>query len=265
MYKLVAFDMDGTLLNSQKKISSKTIEAINKAIDAGKIVILNTGRCPAELKEYREVLPRLRYVNCVSGALVYDYEEERSIYESPLSEEEVKTLIQIGKETDEMVHLMGITSVVEKDKVPHMNDYYMGVYQPMYEEVTTKVDNIYDYYVGNPYSVHKLNIYHHSKAARYHTRKAIKESGLELEMKDSEATGLEMNGTGLKQLCHHLGISIEETIVVGDADNDKEALETAGFAVAMGNAKESIKEISDIIVSDNDHDGCAEVIENYLL
>lgn len=197
MYKLIAFDMDGTLLNSQKKISSKTIDAINKAIDAGKIVILNTGRCPAELKEYRKVLPRLRYVNCVSGALVYDYQEERSIYESPLSEEEVKTLIRIGKETDEMVHLMGITSVVEKDKVPHMNDYSMGVYQPMYEEVTTQVDNIYDYYVGNPYSVHKLNIYHHSKEARMHTRQAIKEAGLELEMKDSEATGLEMNAKGV--------------------------------------------------------------------
>ena len=49
MYKLVAFDMDGTLLNSEKKISNKTVEAINKAIEAGKIVILNTGRCPAEL------------------------------------------------------------------------------------------------------------------------------------------------------------------------------------------------------------------------
>ena len=53
MYKLVAFDMDGTLLDSEKKISIKTVEAINKAIEAGKIVILNTGRCPAELKEYR--------------------------------------------------------------------------------------------------------------------------------------------------------------------------------------------------------------------
>ena len=44
MYKLIAFDMDGTLLNSEKKISNKTVEAINKAIDEGKIVILNTGR-----------------------------------------------------------------------------------------------------------------------------------------------------------------------------------------------------------------------------
>ena len=138
-------------------------------------------------------------------------------------------------------------------------------------DMVVGLDNINDYYIGNPYSVHKLNIYHHSKAARDHTRQAVKEAGLELEMKDSEATGLEMNakgvdkGTGLKQLCHHLGISIEETIVVGDADNDKEALEVAGLSVAMGNAKESIKEISDVIVSDNDHDGCAEVIEKYLL
>lgn len=68
-----------------------------------------------------------------------------------------------------------------------------------------------------------------------------------------------------EQSGHHLGISIEETIVVGDADSDKEAIEVAGLSVAMGNAKESIKEISDVIVSDNDHDGCAEVIEKYLL
>ena len=64
MYKLIAFDMDGTLLNSEKKISDKTVKAINKAIEAGKIVILNTGRCPAELREYREVLPRLLCQRC---------------------------------------------------------------------------------------------------------------------------------------------------------------------------------------------------------
>ena len=47
-YKLIAFDMDGTVLNSQKKITDKACEAIQKAIDAGIIVILNTGRCVAE-------------------------------------------------------------------------------------------------------------------------------------------------------------------------------------------------------------------------
>lgn len=51
-YKLVAFDMDGTLLNSQKQISKNNIKAIEKAIENEKIVILNTGRCPAELEEF---------------------------------------------------------------------------------------------------------------------------------------------------------------------------------------------------------------------
>ena len=72
-------------------------------------------------------------------------------------------------------------------------------------------------------------------------------------------------GTGLKKLCEHLGISLEETIAVGDADNDIDVLKTAGLSVAMGNANDTVKSICDVVVSDCDHDGCAEVIEKYLL
>ena len=70
-YQLIAFDMDGTLLNGQKEISPACIHWIHQAALAGKTVILNTGRCPAELEEYFSLLPDLTYVNCVSGALVY--------------------------------------------------------------------------------------------------------------------------------------------------------------------------------------------------
>lgn len=270
-YKLIAFDMDGTLLNSEKKITPKTIEAIQKASDADKIVILNTGRCPAELNEYFELLPMVRYVNCVSGALVYDHLENKSIYKNPLTIEEVKTLIEIGKKNDEMVHLLSVPSIVEKDKVPHMKDFYMGVYQPMYEAVTTQVDNIYDYFMENPFPVEKVNIYHKSEDEALKTKEAIEKAGLDIEVKRAEKTALEMNSkgvnkaTGLKELCKHLGISIDETIVVGDADNDKDALEVAGLSVAMGNALQDVKDICDVIVSDNDHDGCAETIMKYLL
>ena len=70
---------------------------------------------------------------------------------------------------------------------------------------------------------------------------------------------------GLLALCRHLDISPEETIVVGDADNDKEILQTAGLAIAMGNAADHIKALADVVVADCDHDGCAEAIEKYLL
>lgn len=270
-YQLIAFDMDGTLLNQHKKISIKTQEAIQKAAQKGKTIILNTGRCPAELKEYFTLLPDVRYVNCVSGALVYDHLENKSLYTKTLTKEEVETLISIGKQNDEMVHLLSVASIVEEDKVPRMEEYHMGVYQPMYEEVTTRVKNLIDYYRDNPFPVEKLNIYHKTPEEREETRKTIIKEGLDVELKNAEETALEITakgidkGTGLKQLCKHLGLSILETIVVGDADNDKEALEVAGLSIAMGNAKENIKEISDVIVSDNDHDGCVEAIENYLL
>lgn len=79
-YKLIAFDMDGTLLNSEKRISERTLEAVNRAFDAGKEVILSTGRCVAELREYFKRIPGLRYVVCSSGAILYDVKEEKILY-----------------------------------------------------------------------------------------------------------------------------------------------------------------------------------------
>ena len=68
-YQLIALDMDGTLLNSKKEISPGCKAAIEKALAAGKDVVLSTGRCRPELTEFRELIPGLRYVNCTSGAM----------------------------------------------------------------------------------------------------------------------------------------------------------------------------------------------------
>ena len=87
----------------------------------------------------------------------------------------------------------------------------------------------------------------------------------------AEETSLEITckninkGNGLKHLCQVLNLSIEQTIVVGDAGNDVEALKVAGLAVVMDNAIDEIKQYGDVIVSDCDHDGCKEAIEKYLL
>ncbi|WP_243114326.1 MULTISPECIES: HAD hydrolase family protein [Blautia] len=73
-------------------------------------------------------------------------------------------------------------------------------------------------------------------------------------------------GIGLSRLCEYLHIPLSQTIVVGDADNDAAALQAAGLPVAMANAKDRIKALADVItMQDNDHDGCAEVIQKYLL
>ena len=90
-------------------------------------------------------------------------------------------------------------------------------------------------------------------------------------MADAELTSIEISpinvhkGKGLQVLCQYLNIPLLDVIVVGDGDNDREALKMAGLAIVMDNAKESLKQFADVIVNDNDRDGCAEAIEKYLL
>lgn len=270
-YKLIAFDMDGTLLNSEKKISEKSIEAINKAIEKGKIVILNTGRCPAELEEYFDVLDNIQYLNCVSGALVFDRKNNTKIYSKILDVETVKQLLDIAKEEDDMIHLLSKDSIVQKEKVDKMHDYHMEVYKEMFTRVTNKWEDLYSQYNENPFPIEKLNIYHASSEARERTKQRILDSNLEVELADAETTSLEISakgidkGIGLEKLCEYHKISLDETIVVGDADNDIAALKKSGLAIAMDNANENVKKLATVIVSDNDHDGCVEAIEKYLL
>ena len=269
-YKLIAFDMDGTLLNSQKKITDKTCEAIQKAIDAGIIVILNTGRCVAELEEYMEVLKNIQYINSTSGALVYDRKSNKDIYSSALDVDTVKAILDIVSSKNVMIDFLTRESIVQRDKIEKMEQYRMEVYRDMFERVTVKWEDICGQYREKPFPVAKLNIYHTSEEARNYTRQRIEELQLGVEMVNAETTSLEISakgidkGIGLEKLCQYLNISLSQTIVVGDADNDIGAMKKAGLAVAMGNANERIKELADVMVADNDHDGCREVIEKYI-
>lgn len=268
-YKLIAFDMDGTLLNSQKRISEHTLDAVNRAFDAGKEVVLSTGRCVAELREYFVQMPRLRYVICSSGAILYDIKEEKILYSNCIPVDTVREILKASKKEDLMVHLLAIESIVQKTDIPQMERFGMGVYQPMYEAVTTQVDDIYEYYEQAPFEVPKLNLYHASTEGRDRSRKRLE--NLDLVLADAERSSLECSapgvtkGTGLIRLCEHLGIQINETIAAGDADNDLNILQTAGLAVAVGNANEHVKTVADVIVKDCNHDGCAEAIERFLL
>lgn len=268
-YKLIAFDMDGTLLNSKKQIRPETLKAIDKAFDAGKEVILCTGRCIAELKEYMEQLPRLRYIVGVSGALVYDVKEEKEIYMKEIPKEQMHQILESVKGIDAMPHIMNHASIVSERDFENMEHFDMKGYIPLFDKVATKVDNLYDYYEEYEIPVAKFNLYHATGEKRDKTKNLLKDTGLELV--DAEQTSVEISakgitkGTGLEQLCKYLGITMNEVIAVGDADNDIDVLSKVGLAIAMGNANEKVKSICDVIVSDCDSDGCVEAVEKYLL
>ena len=227
-YKMIAFDMDGTLLNSQKKVRKETLDAINKAFDGGKEVILCTGRALAELEEYIELIPRMRYMVMTSGAIVYDIKEKKDIYANEISVEIMDEILNYIKDKDIMPQMITKESIVQKKDYEHMEDFHMGIYKPMFNEVAVKVENMLDFYNDNKQPVAKLNLYHTSSEDREETRKAIE--GLDVVLANAETTSLEVSaknttkGLGLQKLCEHLGISIDEAIAVGDADNDLDVL-----------------------------------------
>lgn len=242
---------------------------IDKALDAGKEVILSTGRSVAELKEYIAQLPGIRYINCCSGAMCYDLKENKSVYSNRISIDDIKKIMKIAALEDVMIQFLTKDSIVQRNQFERLDYYKMGKYIPLFESVAKKVENIYKYYEENPFSAEKINLYHVTPEARERTRRRL--NGIEVMMVDAEKTSLELSafgvskGIGLESLCQYLNIPIEETIAVGDADNDIEILKTAGLSVAMGNANEKVKSICDVQVTDCDNDGCAEAIEKYLL
>jgi len=268
-YKLIAFDMDGTLLQSDKTVSKGNMEALNKINEAGKIITISTGRNMREMVGALKDLPMVKYVMAISGALIVDAHDLSIIYSIALEKEIYNRIFDLVGDEDIMYHIHSDLSIVQDDKVTHMADYNMGVYQELFMKVATKTDNIRKYCDINSPNIYKLNLYCRNTKQREMLYERLKD--LPIEISYAETASLECSpkgiskGSGLKNICERLNIPIEETIAVGDAENDLEILKTAGLSVAMGNAKEIVKQIADIVVSDNDHDGCAEVMHKYML
>lgn len=269
-YELIALDMDGTLLTDEKIISETTKKMIEKAVKQGKYVVLSTGRSLDELKDNETDLAAIRYYICESGALIYDCQEDTILHVEQIPETYVKQIMDIVKEEDVMIYYDNNgRSISEQEKINHMDHYHMGQYQDMLKRCIVTVDHIIDHYNAHPCGVEKLNLFSASEKIRERLYQRLKK--FPLPMVYAEETSLEISpqnvskATGLQKLCEHLGLSIEQTIAVGDSDNDLEILKAAGLSVAMENGKAHIKEICDVIVADNNHDGCAEAIEKFLL
>ena len=138
-YRLIAFDMDGTLLNSRKIIPEENLAAIKKATESGKIVILSTGRCLPELEDYVDKIPNLRYVNCLSGACVYDVVERKTIFSAYIDVDTALEIIDTVEERDVMMEFLDDRLVIQKNHFENIEKYGMGVYRDLYDKNTIAV------------------------------------------------------------------------------------------------------------------------------
>ena len=268
MYKILALDMDGTLLNSQKKISPKTAAAISELSKRGVYVVVSTGRGVAELADYKNELKFMQYGITSSGGAVYDFFNKKAVKAHVIPKETAFEIIDAGIAERAMIHILGLTtSLMRDDDIKNSAAFQMAVYQEMYDRICTRCEDFKKYIEENPDEIIKINLYHRSPESRQRNFERLKH--LDLTFALAETTALESSpkgiskASGLQELCNFLEIDIKDTVAVGDAPNDIEVLQAAGIAAVMGNADAEIKKLADFVTDDNDNDGIVKVIEKY--
>jgi Cof subfamily protein (haloacid dehalogenase superfamily) len=265
---LIALDMDGTLLMSDKSIHPDTISDIAFAAEHGVRMVYCSGRDIVELEPYTGDLPQIRYGICTSGSVVYDFQEKKNIFRLAVPQETVLEIIRLVGEKTGMIHFLGDgKSITCREQIEHMEDYRMGIYKELYRRVATAVESMQEEALRHD-SIAKVNIYFRSAEDRDMAFQKLKH--LPLSFARAEETSLEMTAPGvskalgLEKLAEHLGIPMEETAGIGDSDNDSAVLKAAGLSVAMGNAEDKIKEMCDLLTDDNDHNGVGKAIRQII-
>lgn len=273
MIKLVALDMDGTLLDSSKKLPEENRKTIEEYAKKGIHFAFCTGRVMNELELISGELPSVRYAITCNGAYVNDLtvkEPDNEIFEDSFTIEEVKELYYLikNKGFDMMFELQADGVVYAQESCINDPDRYgVGYIRELIKETRVPVPNIEEFINNRTKNVGKTNIFFPTPEIRMQALEAFE--GLDYDFAYSEPTNIDINkkgchkGVGLVKLAEHLGLSMDEVMAIGDNFNDIEFLKTAGFSVVMANAPEEIKELADYVTLSNDESGVAYAIKKF--
>ena len=268
-YQLFAADMDGTVLNSQKIITSRTRAAILAALDAGYEVLFATGRSYSEVKPYLKDFPQMHYLLTVSGASVVDLRAGKSICRHPFSPGTVEKVLAALSGTDVMIsHFVGEEVYLSSRFRGHFDDYGCGCYTKLGEDCAMWLPDASAFCLEHTEETYKLNAFFRYDEDFARATELLKDFDVTLARALKNNYEISPKGvskaTGLTALCEYIGLPIAQAIAIGDEGNDVEMLRAAGLGVAMGNAIDAAKAAARVTVADCDHDGVAEAIETYL-
>lgn len=265
MYKLIAIDMDGTLLKENKTISHRTKKAINVACKKDVKIVLASGRPLEGLDPYLEELgikSEEDYVMSYNGSIVQNAQTKELIFKNILKGSDLSYLYKISKEVGVNIHAFSKAGCI----TPRMSEYSalegeingIPVLEVDYNTVLPDEDIIKIMFV-DPEEVLE-EVIKKLPQELYEKYTVVRSASHFLEFLNKKSS----KGTGVKALADHLGIKKEEIICIGDAGNDLDMIEFAGLGVAMGNAFDEVKAVADYITYSNEEDGVAHVIEKFI-
>lgn len=267
MYKLIALDMDGTLLNGQGAISARNKRAITAAIAKGTRVMLASGR-PLEGMEFAleelNLTGEQDFVACYNGCLVYNVKDKTLLRSQTMTGADAKYLATLAKEYGVHVHAFSMEHGLITPKHNKYTDHeaeinHLSITLFDFADLADDAVILKVMMIDEPALLDKAieqlpaNVtegYNVSKSAPFF-----------LEFLHLESH----KGISVKAVADHFGITADEVICMGDAGNDKQMIEFAGLGVAMGNASDDIKQVANHITVSHKEDGVAVVIEEFVL
>lgn len=263
--KLIAIDIDGTLINSKNQLTQATVDALEAAAKAGIHVCISTGRPASEFREYIEKLPGMRYTVTCTGSQVIDLHTGKDIFRKALSADELRMLYKIIAAYDIIPDIFDENNAIHNPAKDIADADFWGVYHPLIQANHIPEPDMDAYIEQFTGVTNKLHMYFRDLSHKPKLWEELKK--LPYEVMESCAVDLEImplgidKGLGLQKLAEHLGLQPEEVMALGDGGNDVGMFRYAGTAVAMKNASEIAKAAADrVSLYTNDEDGVAKEV-----
>ena len=274
-YKLIALDLDGTLLNDKKEISERNISALKAAKNKGAEIVFSTGRYYDMIPDVAKALDFVDYGIFINGAEVYDIKNKKVIFSRTMDLdtclEALEYLASLDVIYDAYVENKGYMSKHIFDKI-YDERYLKSVYhRENIEQYRTVVPDLFVFLKETGKDLQKFQFFSQDKEAIKRGSAYLKEHYPQFTVSSSllfntEVNGKDVNkGNGLKILAERLGIDMSETMAFGDGGNDMTLIDAAGMGVAMGNGIDDLKAIASYVTLTNNEDGVADAIEKFVL
>ena len=266
--KLIALDLDGTVLTDSNTLSDRVKRSLERAIQSGIEVVAASGRPYGSMPKNVLEIEGLNYSITSNGAAVHD-KSGRRIHSSLISEKDVISLLKITEGHD-LIFEAFVDGLTYTDSRYTANPLKYGCSEAYVDYVKAShghIDNMRQFIYTHRKELDSIEIVCTDAEKRAQIRQLVKDntSGFYItsssenfiEFMDKSAT----KSSGVEWLCSHLGVEKKHTCACGNADNDADMIEQAGLGAAVENASRLCLDCADIIVPSNNNDGVARLID----